>query len=374
MPLAFIGSERMTLGVELELQLVDARTRDLQRAAPRIFEALGGDHPRIKPEFFESMVELNTGICSCVGEARADIERSLGDLQAVCSSLGVDLASAGSHPFARYEDRVVSESPRFAELIDRNRWIAQRLMIFGLHVHVGVRDGDHAIGTINGMLPFLPHLLALSASSPFWQGFDTGLASSRITLFEALPTAGHPIAFADWSHFERFYEAALRSRAITSHKDLWWDIRPSPEYGTVEVRVCDALPTVSELMSVVTLVHLLCRWIDERFREGERFVAPHEWLIRENKWRASRWGLEADLVLDESGRTGRLRDEVARLVERLEGLAATTAESRGLDTARDMLEREPSHRRQRAAFRRTGMLRSVAEALVTELRTDVPIL
>ena len=247
-------------------------------------------------------------------------------------------------------------------------------MIFGVHVHVGMRDGQHAMAMINGMLHYLPHVLALSASSPFWQGRDTGLASSRITLFEALPTAGHPCTFQNWDAFQSFFEAAIASRSIGSVKDLWWDIRPHPDYGTVEVRVCDSLPTLSELIGVVTLVHLLFRWLDARQRDGEVLRPPSDWVLRENKWRASRRGIDGERVVDESGRCVLMRRELENLLPRLEAHAPSADCCEGLRQVERMLRQPGSHERQRRVHQRTGSLEAVVESLVEEFRADSPVL
>jgi carboxylate-amine ligase len=236
--LRFNPTQAMTLGVEIEIQIVDAATLDLAPGAPIILEALRGADLHIKPELYQSMIEINTGICVDVPQVRDDLTRALAVLRATCEPLGFDLVSAGTHPFALYGESVMFPSERYRNLIDRNRWLTQRLLSFGLHVHVGMRDGEHAMAMMNAMLNYLPHLLALSASSPYWQGRDTGLASSRITLFEALPTAGHPCTMESWDAFEAVYRAMVRSRAITSIKDIWWDIRPHHDFGTVESRIC----------------------------------------------------------------------------------------------------------------------------------------
>jgi carboxylate-amine ligase len=338
-----------------------------------LFERLGGPRPNIRPEIFRAMIEVSTGICRDVTEVRRDLDAVLAEVRQAADALGFGLASAGSHPFARHRERLVYPAERYQGLIDRNRWLARRLMVFGLHVHVGMTSGEHAMATINGLLPYLPHLLALSASSPFWQGSDTGLASSRITIFEALPTAGHPCTFRDWADFERVHNAMTASRAITSVKDIWWDIRPHPDYGTIELRICDGLPTLGEITALVALVHALCARQEERYEQGERPKPPPQWVLRENKWRASRWGRDAAVVLDSDGRTRPLREELACLVGDLEPYAARVGAAAGLAAAREMLARMPSYERQRALFARHGSLVPVTDALITELATDRPV-
>jgi len=370
-PLEFTPSPRMTLGVEIELQVLDAASRDLTPGAPRLLERFADDS-HIKAELLQAMLEINTGVCDDVAQARRDLAAASDRLRAAGREMGLSFAAAGSHPFARWRERLVYPSERFHALIDRNRWLARRLMIFGLHVHVGMRDGPHAVAMLNGMLAYLPHLLAVSASSPFWQQYDTGLASSRITVFEALPTAGHPCTFRTWPEFQRLYDSMARSRAVGSIKDIWWDIRPHPDYGTVEVRICDCLPTLSETAAVVALIQLLYARLDAEYREDRPVDPPPYWIMRENKWRASRWGLDAEIVLDDEGHTRLLRDDLARLMPELEPLASALRCSAELRRLGEMLERGPSYERQRRVFEKTRRYEAVAEALEQEFATDQP--
>jgi carboxylate-amine ligase len=362
----------MSLGVEVELQLIDAHTRDLTGRAPLILDLLGPDEHQIKPELFQGMLEVNTGICHTVAEVRRDLEGAIARLQTVCTPLGMVLASAGSHPFARHRERIVYPSERFRFLIDRNRWVARRLMIFGLHLHIGMRDGDHAMAMINALASYLPHALALSASSPYWQGSDTGLASSRTTIFEAIPTAGHPCLFRDWSDFGTYYASALRSRAITSVKDIWWDIRPQPDLGTIEIRICDGLPTVSEAVSLVAFLQCLVHWLDARYQDGERYEPQSYWILRENKWRASRWGVEAEIVVNEGGATSALRQEIERLLEHLEPAAVRLQCAPELRELGRTLDAGLSYERQRAVYEITNDLELVTDMLIEEFRTGRP--
>jgi carboxylate-amine ligase len=369
--LKFKPSSRMTLGVEIELQVLDAGTRDLTPRAPDLVNMLG-DPDHIKPELLQSMLEVCTGVCDSVPDVRRDLEASFNRLRDAGRELGVAYSSAGSHPFALWSERLVSTGERYRMLIDRNRWLARRLMIFGLHVHVGMRDGAHAVAMLNGFLPYVPHLLALSVSSPYWEGTDTGLASSRITLFEALPTAGHPCTYRSWDEFQALYRAMVRSRAVTSIKDYWWDIRLHPDLGTIELRICDGLSTLSEAVGLVALIQSLYAWLDVDYRPGRIVEPPPDWVLRENKWRASRWGLEAEIILDPDGRTGLLRDELARLLPHLERFAVPLGCAGELQHVSRILERGPSCERQRLAFRHSGRLEAVVDAMIQEFETDRP--
>lgn len=371
-PLPFLSSPRPTLGVEMDLQLLDADSLDLTPGAPRIFSALGGEDTRIRTEIFQSMIEVDTGACETPAQVREDLRTSLSRLKQARPDW-LQFACAGSHPFARYADSVIYPAERYRLLMERNQWAARRTMTFALHLHRGVRDGDHAVALINALLPYLPHFLALSASSPFWQGEDTGLASWRITVFEALPTAGFASPYTTWKEFEKLHDALVASGSIASVRDLWWDIRPRPEYGTVELRICDGVPTLSETVALVVLFEALCRRLDEAWQSGERPGPPPDWMIRENKWRASRYGLDAEILLDAEGRTAPLRDEIAKLAETLEAGSSGPGHQRAFSALRRMLEKGCSYERQRRVFRRSGSLKAVAVALAEEFRTNQPV-
>jgi len=362
----------MTLGVEIELQLLDAESRDLTPAAPRVLERLRGV-PAIKPEIFQSMLEIATGVCPDVTSIRAELDAALVELRRACRDLGVLVAGGGSHPFARYRDRIPSAGERFEGVLEREQWIARRLAICGLHVHVGMRDGDHAIAMMNAMLRYAPHLLALSAASPFWEGSDTGLADARVTMFESLPTAGVPPTFERWAGFEDAYEALLRTGSIGSIKDLWWDLRPQPDLGTLELRICDTPHTVTEIVGLVALVQCLAAWLDGRHRAGDLPARPPVLWLRENKRRVARHGLEAEVVLADGRSVAPLRAEIEGLLLMLEPVARRLGATAGLAGIERVLELGAGYARQRAAWRRRRSLRDVADLLVEELESDLPM-
>ncbi len=372
-PIPFATSAPLTLGVEVEVQLVDWKTKDLCPAAPRMLSITPGQNKneRIKPEIFQSMLELATGVCHDVSEVRRDLAEAQQRVFELAAPVGVEIVGAGTHPFDSYADRIIFPSERYRALIDRNQWIARRLAIFGVHVHVGMRSGDHAIAMMNGLLPYLGHLLAASASSPFLNGHDTGLASSRITVFESQPTAGTPPTFTSWDEFSHFIETLRRARAITSLKDLWWDLRPSPAYGTLEVRIADGAVRLSDAVALTGLVQCLCAELDERIQAGEVVPAPPSWRMRENKWRAARWGLEAALVIDDHGTTRLAREELETLAVRLEPRARALGAGETLRWLERVLAEGPSYVHQRKVFESTRSLKSVVQALAEEWREDL---
>ena len=372
MNIVFSGSEQPTLGAEIELQLVDeAGALATDTAATKILAELDGG-PAFKHELLECTIEVITDICPTVGSVRKDLGAKIERLIGVSEGLGYRIISSGTHPFSSWADQTVSPDPRYHRLIDDCQWTARRLLIFGVHTHVGVRSGEEAIAVANSLGTFIPHFLALSASSPFWQGRDTGLASARSKIFESLPTAGLPYAMDNWGQFQRFMRTLIGAGTIRSIREVWWDIRPHPSFGTLELRICDGISTMEELCSLVALSQSLVVWLADRYNNGLELPAHRAWTIRENKWRAARYGLEADLIRDEDGNLLSLRRSIGDLVERLE----PTAERLGcLDHLRGVykiLDRGTSATRQREIYAETRDLSRVVDHLVDELKEGAP--
>ncbi len=373
----FNASERSSLGVEVELEIVDRHSRDLASAATDILSELGaghpgGDHPKAKHELFECTVEIITGICATVAEAKDDLGATLKEVTASAERRGLGLMCSGTHPFSDWHDQQVSPDPRYAKLVDEMQWLAQRLQIFGVHFHVGVRSAEKSIAIANALTAYIPHFLALSASSPFWHGRDTGLASSRSKVFENLPTAGLPYRLGGWDEFEEFMETLVNAQAITSIREVWWDIRPHPDFGTVELRICDGIPTLGEVAALAALAQSLVEWLDGRIDDGEALPVPREWIVRQNKWRAARHGLVAEIIVDSDGRRVSLRQSVEELVEELSPVAARIGCLDELGYVHAILDHGPSYERQRRVVAAGGSLVDVVDALVTEFETDTP--
>jgi carboxylate-amine ligase len=377
MRIPFNASPTSTVGVEMELTVVDRSTRELVSAASDLLADLGrgrpgGEHPKAKHELFECTVEVITGICTTIGEARADLAATIDELAAVAAARDLALVSVGSHPFSRWLDQVISPPPRYSELVDEMQWTAQRLQIFGIHVHVGVRSGAKAIAIANALTLYLPLFLALSASSPYWEAHDTGLASARSKVFEALPTAGLPPHLDDWADFERFMHTLVHAEAIKSIREVWWDIRPHPDFGTVELRICDAVPTLRETAALAALAQCLVEWFDRRLDAGDELPVPRDWVMRQNKWLAARHGIDADLIVDEAGTRAPTRALVAALVADLAPVAADLGCGAELADVVGILETGPSYERQRAIVQAGGTLHDVVGELVAEFANDEP--
>jgi len=371
MAIIFNSSPRPTVGVELELQLLDPETGELVNAAPRIIDAYKGE-PWVKPELIQSTIEINTGICETAAEAGKDLKEKLDDLFRVCDSLGIALAMAGTHPYSQFSEQIITPDERYKRLVDRVQWPARRLMIFGLHVHVGVDSGEKSIAIFNSLTSFIPHLLALSASSPYWMSEDTGMASVRVKIFESLPTAGLPYRLINWAEFTRFMKTLIGAGAISSIREVWWDLRPHPGFGTVEIRVCDALPTLTEVVSLTAFIQALVVWLSEQYDEGIYLPTFRHWIVRENKWRAARWSTDARIIVDENGSQRLLSEDIEELLTKLIPVARELKGEQEILGIRDMVRQGPSYSRQRRGFNQTGSLRAVVDSLIRELREDTP--
>lgn len=375
MAIGWNPSQGATLGVEWELQLIDAASKLLRQDAREVISelrALGavGARPKIHDELMQSTVEVVTGVCSTVSEALADLATTIAQLQRITDMRGTMLACAGTHPVSDWRDAKMAPIQRYAELVEQMQWLARRIQTFGVHVHVGLRDGSKAIPIVNALAAYLPHFLALTASSPFWGGHDTGLASSRAIIFGELPTAGPPHLLADWSEFEEYMDTLLRAGTIRSIKEVWWDVRPHPDFGTVEIRMFDGVPTLHEVGMVAALSQSLVQLFDTQLDRGYRLPSQPSWVIRDNKWRATRYGLDAIVITDAAGATAPLRDELYELFRMLQPVAERLGCASELQVVNEVLERGASYERQRAVMAAGGPLTNVVDALVTEFAED----
>lgn len=375
MPVVFKGSPKPTIGVEVEIQLIDPVTLDLKPVAVELLkETKQIPSLRAKAELTQVMVEINTDICHTVEEVGKDLRKQFLKLQEVANRLGTELVVAGTHPFQNWRERTIYPTERYQQIIDKFQWVARRLTTFGLHVHIGVKDGDRAIAVINALMTYIPHLLALSASSPYWSSYDTGLQSVRVSIMESLPLGGSPYYFVDWKEFQKYFEALNSTGTIQSIKDIYWDIRPHFDFGTIEVRICDGLPTLKETLAVVALVQCLVVWIDSQYEAGKRSRQIHMqryWLAPENKWQAARYGLEGQIIIEEGNQRAHLREQVAALLDVLQPIAKSLKCEKELKDVEAILRNGPSSVRQRLVFSQTQSLQEVVRALRDELKTSL---
>jgi carboxylate-amine ligase len=363
----FAGSHRTTVGVEWEFALVDAETRDLSNEAAEVIAEVG-ESPHVHKELLRNTIEVVTGICDNAGQAMGDLATTLRPLRQVVHDRGMELFCAGTHPFAQWSAQQLTDAPRYAELIKRTQWWGRQMLIWGVHVHVGVSSAQKVMPIISALLNHYPHLLALSASSPWWAGEDTGYASNRAMMFQQLPTAGLPFQFQTWREFEGFVHDQKKTGIIDHINEVRWDIRPSPHLGTVEVRIFDGVSNIRELGALVALTHCLIVELDRRLDAGEALPTMPPWHVQENKWRAARYGLDAVIILDADSNERLVTEDLDDLLTRLEPVARSLHCADELASVADIPRLGGSYQRQhRVAEQNGGDLRAVVDALVDEL-------
>jgi carboxylate-amine ligase len=371
----FRSSPRPTVGIEWELALVDKTTRDLANVASEVFDAVRVhrapiiEQAKLHKELLRNTIEIVTGICDSVPEAIADLTDTARTVRRHADALGVDLYSAGTHPFAQWTSQLLTAGDRYEELISRTQWWGRQMLIWGLHVHVGVRHRDRVLPIVTALLNWFPHLQALSASSPMWAGTDTGYASNRAMMFQQLPTAGLPFQFQTWEEYEAFVDDELRTGVIEVINDIRWDVRPSPGYGTVELRICDGVSTLPELAGLAALMQCLVVDLDRRLEAGETLPTMPPWHVQENKWRAARYGLEAEVILDVAGSERLVTEDLDDLLERLSPVARELGCEDQLSMVADIPRLGASYQRQRkVAADSGGDLVAVVDSVVRELQ------
>ncbi|MGW4241830.1 glutamate--cysteine ligase [Nocardia sp. NPDC004722] len=370
----FNSSPRPTLGVEWEVALVDKRTRDLSNTAAAVFEACGDlrgwdGTPQITKELLKNTVELVSSKHDTVSEVVDELRATQDVVRREADKMGVDLFCAGTHPFAQWSAQQLTRSAHYDELIERTQWWGRQMLIWGVHVHVGISHPEKVFPILNAMLQSYPHLLALSASSPMWAGVDTGYASNRALMFQQLPTAGLPFQFENWSQFEGFVHDQMKTGVFEQVGGMHWDIRPAPKWGTIEVRICDGTPTKSELAAIVALIHCLIVDLDRRVESGEPLpdILP-PWHVQENKWRAARYGLDAIIITDAASNERLVTDDLMDLLNRLEPTAKSLGCENELALVADIPKKGASYQRQRrVAAAAQGDLVAVVDSLVHEL-------
>jgi carboxylate-amine ligase len=373
MTVPFATSARSSVGIEWELMLADGTTGDLAGRAPDILRTLEDDtaHERftVTSELLTNTVEVTSGVGDTVAAAVDDIADAIAAVRKVSNPLDVELLCAGSHPFAQWYDQSVTDKTRYLKLIERTQWWGRNMMIWGIHVHVGVEDVTKVFPIINALTIFLPHLQALSASSPFWAGERTGYASNRALVFQQLPTAGLPWPLQDWSEFEAYLDDMVATGVMADATEVRWDIRPAPRWGTIEVRACDGMSTLPELAAVAALVQVLIEHFSRRLDEGETLPSLQPWFVRENKWRAARYGLDARVIVDGAGTQRLVTEHLRETMEQLDDIAVELKCSREFRGLESILTEGASYVRQAmVADAADGDLREVVQHLIREFR------
>jgi carboxylate-amine ligase len=358
-----------TVGVEEELMIVDAESYALVNAIESLLEDSGAanaerESGEIKPELMESVLEIATKPCSSVGEAGDQLRALRRQVRDTASGRGLCIGAAGTHPFAMWEDQRIVARPRYRDLISALRFVARQELIFGMHVHVGIDDPDKAIHVANGMRVHVPVLLALSANSPFWRGDNTGLLSTRTPIFRQFPRVGMPPAYEDWCDWERQVEFMVSSGVMEDYTYLWYDVRPHPNLGTVEIRCCDSQTRTEHTVALAALIQAMVHELAEHYEAGTR-LGVYPWqMLDENKWLAARHGLEGEIVDLPSNERVTTKALTKRLLDRLTPHAQQLGSAEALDGIRDLVDRGNGASRQIVVYEANRDLNEVMAEIV----------
>jgi len=361
-----------TIGVEEEFQIVDPETWELRSHVSELLAssaATFGDS--VKRELHQSIVEVGTKICSGIDELAEEIIRSRRGLSDAAERVGLRVAAAGTHPFSSWTDQSLSPGDRYKDIVDELQLLARSLLIFGLHVHVAVPDQDLAIELMNEARYFLPHLLALSTSSPFWMGHNTGLKSYRTAVFRRFPRTGIPDRFESWNDYQDYVKLLVDLHSLDNAKKIWWDVRPHPTFGTLEFRICDVPTAPRATIAIAALVQAIVVKLYSLRVRNLGFRLYHRRLIEENKWRAARYGIDGKLI--DFGRRAEvpMRDLAIELLAFVDDVVDELGSRREVEYVRTILADGTSADRQLRVHAEQGDLRAVVQSVVSETRASV---
>jgi carboxylate-amine ligase len=365
--------EQFTLGIEEEFQIVDPQTRELRSHVSEFLnegKMLLGE--QIKPEMIQSMIEVGTGICQNIQEARADISRLRGIISTLARRKGLEIVAASTHPISRWQDQEIFDDPHYALLVEELQMVARSLLIFGLHVHVGVEDRERQIHIMNAARYFLPHVLALSTSSPFWLGLNTGLKSYRSEVFKKFPRTDIPDHFDSYQSFQRYVRLLLETNCIGNPKKIWWDIRPHPNFPTLEFRVCDIPTRVDDTVAIAALFQAIVAKLNRLIEKNLGFRLYRRMLIQENKWRAVRYGLDGKLIDFGKQKEVPVRDLILELLEFVDDVLDDLGSRKEVEHIHMILERGTSADEQLQVYRETNDLKAVVDRLIERTMENVP--
>ncbi len=365
--------DEYTLGIEEEFQIVDPITRELRSHVSEMLEEgkmLLGE--QVKPEMIQSMIEVGTGVCRNIQEARADISKLRAIISTLARKNNLEIVAASTHPISHWQDQKIFDDKRYELLIEEIQMVARSLLIFGLHVHVGVADRERSIHIMNAARYFLPHVLALSTSSPFWLGINTGLKSYRSEVFKKFPRTDIPDHFDSYSSFQRYIDLLVKTGCIDDGKKIWWDVRPHPFFPTLEFRVCDIPTRVDDTIAIAALFQAIVAKLDKLIQKNLGFRLYRRMLIQENKWRAVRWGLEGKMIDFGKQKEVPVRDLVRELLEFVDDVVDMLESRKEIEHIHTILERGTSADEQLKVFHETNSLPAVVDHLITRTMENVP--
>ncbi|HEV2102340.1 MAG TPA: carboxylate-amine ligase [Candidatus Acidoferrum sp.] len=366
-------AHRFTIGVEEEFQIIDPDSLELRSHVIQLISsaAARGVGDLVKQEMHQSIVETGTKICENVSELRLEMHRTRSELVLAAESTGLRVAAAGTHPFSSWIDQVISPGERYQHIVEEMGQLARSLLIFGMHVHIAMPDKQTTIDMMNMVRYFLPHLLALSTSSPFWMGRNTGLKSFRTTVFRRFPRTGIPEVFESWSEYENFINLLVKLNCIDTGKKIWWDVRPHPTYGTLEFRMFDTATRVEEAVAIAALTQAIVVKLHRLYTHNQSWRIYRRALIEENKWRAARYGIEGKMI--DFGREAEvpMRELMLELMELIDDVVDDLGSRSAVEYIHTILNEGTSAERQLRVYQQTGDLKDVVRHLVMETRASV---
>jgi carboxylate-amine ligase len=366
--------DQFTLGIEEEFQIVDPKTRELRSHVSEFLEEgkmiLG---EQIKPEMIQSMIEVGTGICKNIHEARADITRLRSIISGLAGKTGLAIVAASTHPFSHWQDQKIYDDERYSLLVQELQTVARSLLIFGLHVHVGVADLDRRIHIMNAARYFLPHVLALTTSSPFWMGHSTGLKSYRSEVFKQFPRTDIPDHFDSYASFQRYTDLLVKTGCINDGKKIWWDLRPHPVFPTLEFRICDIPTRVDDTVAIAALFQAIVAKLTKLIEKNLGFRLYRRMLIQENKWRAVRWGIDGKMIDFGKQKEVPTRDLILELLDFVDDVVDELDSRKEIEHIHTILERRTSAEEQLRVFAETKDLNSVVDRLIELTMENVPV-
>ncbi len=365
-------THRFTIGVEEEFQIIDPATWELRSHVSELIAAgtpsLGD---QIKQEMHQSIVEVGTRVCADVAELRDEMVHVRSELADAAERVGLAVAAAGTHPFAQWVDQVITPGERYEAIVHELQQLARSLLIFGMHVHVAMPDKHTTIDIMNAARYFLPHLLALSTSSPFWAGRDTGLKSYRTAVFRRFPRTGVPDHFGSWGEYDNYVNLLVDLHCIDNGKKIWWDLRPHPTFGTLEFRVCDVPTRVEETIAIAAVIQAIVVKLHRLYTKNMGFRLYRRTLIEENKWRAARWGLDGKLIDFGKREEVPMRDLAEELLGFVDDVVDELNSRREVEYIRTILRDGTSADRQLRVYKETGDLKKVVQHVVQETRAGI---
>lgn len=365
--------DEYTLGIEEEFQIVDPHTRELRSHVSEILEQgrmLLGE--QVKPEMIQSMIEVGTGVCRNIQEARADITRLRSIVSSLARKNNLAIIAASTHPISHWQDQKIFDDKRYEMLVEEIQMVARSLLIFGLHVHVGVADRERAMHIMNAARYFLPHVLALSTSSPFWLGINTGLKSYRSEVFKKFPRTDIPDHFDSHASFQRYVDLLVKTGCIDDGKKIWWDVRPHPFFPTLEFRVCDIPTRVDDTIALTALFQAIVAKLDKLIQQNLGFRLYRRMLIQENKWRAVRYGLDGKMIDFGKQKEVPVRDLVRELLDFVDDVVDMLGSRKEIEHIHTILERGTSADAQLKVYQETNSLPAVVDHLIADTMVNVP--